>query len=56
MGKYDDIINMLEQTLINAEEAVNEIEAASRNISFPTGSVPRKSLSLFMSNNLLCDK
>lgn len=32
-GKYDDIINMLEQTLINAEEAVNEIEAASRNIS-----------------------
>ena len=33
MGKYDDIINMLEQTLINAEEAVNEIEAASRNIS-----------------------
>lgn len=32
-GKYDDIINMLEQTLINAEEAVNEIEAASQNIS-----------------------
>ncbi len=32
-GRYDDIINMLEQTLINAEEAVNEIEAASQNIS-----------------------
>lgn len=32
-GKYDEIINMLDQTLINAEEAINEIEAASQNIS-----------------------
>ena len=32
-GRYDDIVGMLEQTLINAGEAVNEIEEVSRNIS-----------------------
>ena len=32
-GRFDDIVNILEQTLINAEEAVNEIEDASRNVS-----------------------
>ena len=32
-GRYDDIVGMLEQTLINAGEAINEIEEVSRNIS-----------------------
>ena len=32
-GKYDDIVNMLEQALIDVNEAVNELEEASQNVS-----------------------
>ena len=32
-GKYDEIIGMLDQALIDVNEAVNELEEASRNVS-----------------------
>ncbi len=32
-GKYDDIVNMLEQALIDVNEAVNELEEASQSVS-----------------------
>lgn len=32
-GKYDDIVNMLEQALIDVNEAVNELEEASQNVN-----------------------
>ena len=32
-GKYEGISTLLEQTMINAEEAISEIEDASRNVS-----------------------
>lgn len=32
-GKYDNIVEMLSETLVNAEEAISEIEAASQNVS-----------------------
>ena len=32
-GKYDNIVEMLSETLVNAEEAMSEIEAASQNVS-----------------------
>lgn len=51
-GKYDDIINMLDQTLINAEEAVNEIEAASSNISLNSGELENIEERLFALRSL----
>lgn len=32
-GKYEDIINMLDQALIDVNEAVNQLEEASQNVS-----------------------
>lgn len=36
-GKYSDIIDALEQAMIEADEAVNQIENASGNVSVDTG-------------------
>ena len=36
-GKYSEIIDALEQAMIQADEAVNQIEGASSNISVDTG-------------------
>lgn len=51
-GKYDDIVAMLEQTLINAEEAVNEIEAASQSINLDNGELDNVEERLFTLRSL----
>lgn len=46
-GKYAEIIDTLEQALVNASEALNQIEEASANISLDTGELENIESRLF---------
>ena len=46
-GKYSDIIDALEQAMIEADEAVNQIENASSNIAVDTGELEEIESRLF---------
>lgn len=51
-GKYDEIIATLERALIETSEAVNQIEAASENITMNTGELENIESRLFMLKGL----
>ena len=46
-GKYSDIIDALEQAMIEADEAVNQIENASSNVAVDTGELEELESRLF---------
>ncbi len=51
-GKYDDIIAALDSALIEASEAINQIEAASENISMNTNELENIESRLYMLKDL----
>lgn len=51
-GKYSDIIDALEQAMIEADEAVNQIESASGNVSVDTGELEELEGRLFLLRGL----